>query len=124
MRLYVVRRANRGALYLPMGGTKQNPSLMFFLPQGKGKQMGEGQLDQLIRSNLARQGITKESDVHTIVEKAELQYEQRIKMQESHQEAKRLMALRAAGARLISCGFRKWRQAFFPAVKRLEKGGD
>lgn len=123
MRIWIARPPGRGALYLPMGATRRNPSLMFFLPQGKGKLIGEGQLDEMIRSNLARQGVTKESDVNALITKAEADYEERIHVAEAHQEAKRLMAIRAAGGSLIQAGFRKWRQAFFPAVKRLVKGG-
>ena len=124
MRLYIVRRAQRGAFYLPMGGTRENPSLMFFLPQPKGKQLGAGHLDELVRCQLARQGISKEADVNALVNKAEAEYEERIKMAEAHQEAKRLMALRAAGAKLMQFGYRKWKQVFYPATKRLEKGGE
>jgi len=100
-----------------MGGTKRNPTLMFFLPQTSRQQISPGHLDEMVRSQLAKQGITQESAVNTIVEKAEAEYEERIKMLEAHQEAKRLMGLRAAGAKLMQVGYRKWRQVFYPATK-------
>lgn len=119
MRIYIARkRPQRQALYLPMGGTKENPSLMFFLPQTRNTQVSPTHLDELVRAQLEKQGVTKEADIHAIVEKAEADYEQRIKMAEVHKEAQRLMALRAQGLKLMSIGFRKWREVFHPAIKQ------
>ncbi len=107
-KLYVARRTNRLGLYLPMAGTRQNPNLMFFLPKTSGNQ-----LEDLVRSQLSKQGITDEAAVNKVVEQAEQEYEQRLKVQEAEREVRRLMTLRAQGAKLIQVGFRKWKQAFF-----------
>ena len=53
-------------LLLPMQGTKDKPGLMFFLPK-----TSPSQLDELVRSQLEKQGVTKENDIHGIVEQAE-----------------------------------------------------
>lgn len=108
-------------LYLPMQGTKQKPALMFFLPQNHNQQISPSQLDETIRAQLEKQGITKEADLNEIVSKAEIAYEQKAKMLEAHKEVKRLMALREAGAKLMQVGFRKWKEVFYPAIR---KGGE
>ena len=116
--LYVARRKRRHGFYIPMDGTPDNPSLMFFLPQGKGEEVSKSQLDELIRSQLEKVGITKESDIQDIINKAENDYELRVKVEEVKKEIRRLMAIRAEGGKLMSSGFRKWRQAFYPSIKR------
>jgi len=108
MRLYVARRPARKGLLLPMEGTEKNPRLVFFLPKAD-----PGHLDELIRKQLESQGVTKEADVQTIVNKAEEESEQRIKVEESRREIRRLMGLKAQGATLIQNGHKKWREAFF-----------
>lgn len=113
--LYIARAPKRLGLHLEMEGTAQNPNLMFFLPK-----MEKGQLDQFVRSELAKQGVTKESVINKIIEKAEEEYEKRIKIAEVKAEVKRLMEIRANGGKLMSVGFRKWKQAFYPAIS---KGG-
>ena len=113
-RLYVARRKQRKGFYLPMGGTVENPSLMFYLPEREGRQVSAGQLDELIRAQLEKVGITKESDVQDIINKAEEDYELRIKVEEVKKELRRLMDIRAKGGKLMSTGFRKWKQAFYP----------
>jgi hypothetical protein len=100
-------------------GTKANPNLLFFLPK-----MEDLQLDQLVRKELAKQGITKESEVNSVIEQAEAQYEHRQKVEEARKEIRRLMAIKAEGGtkRLKQVGFRKWQEAFYPSVKRyMEK---
>ena len=111
--LYVARRKQRQGLYLPMKGTEENPSLMFYLPEKEGRQVSAGQLDELIRSQLEKVGITKESDVQAIVKKAEEDYELRIKVEETKKELRRLLAIRAEGGKLMSVGNKKWKQAFY-----------
>ena len=113
-KLWIARRTPRQGLHLKMEGTKANPDLMFFLPG-----MDDHQLDQLVRSELARQGVTKESDVHAAVEQAETEYERRRKTEEARQELRRLMAIRAQGLRLMQRGYRRWGEAFYPSVKRF-----
>ncbi len=110
-RLYVVQRVERKALYLPMGGTVEKPGLLFWLPKAD-----PGHVEDLIRAQLARQGITNESEVHAIIERAEKEYEMRIKVAQAKKEARRLMGIRAAGGKLMSVGFRKWKQVFHPAI--------
>ena len=113
-RLLIARRKQRQGLYLPMGGTKGNPSLMFFLPEPRGKQVDPSYLDEQIRAQLQKVGITKESDVQSIIDKAEEDYEFRLKVEEVKKEVKRLMDIRAKGGKLMSFGKGKWKQAFYP----------
>ena len=115
--LFVARRVQRKGLLLKMDGTPQNPSLMFVL----NRKLGRGELDELVRAQLATQGITKDSAVETIIEKAEEAYERRVKTQETIKELKRLMAIRASGGKLMQVGFRKWKQVFHSATKEFKK---
>ncbi len=108
--IYIARRANRKALMLPMGQVSQNPTLLFPLL----KRTEKSELDDLVRVELAKQGITKESDVQNIIDKAEKEYEQRVKVAETQREVRRLMALKRDGAKLIQVGHRRWKQAFYP----------
>ena len=114
-KIWIARRTttSRQALLLPGQGTKDSPNLMFFLPG-----MDEHQLDQLVRRELEKQGVTKEAEVHAAVEQAESEYERRRKVDEARTEVRRLMALKAGGATLMQVGNRKWKQAFYPSVKR------
>ena len=113
-RLYVARRKQRKGFYLPMGGTVENPSLMFYLPEREGRQVSENQLDELIRAQLEKVGITKESDVQAVINKAEEDYELRVKVDEAKKELRRLMDIKLKGGKLMSVGHKKWRQAFYP----------
>jgi len=116
-KLYVARRKQRQGLHIPMAGTD---SMVFFLPE-KGalpeRQISSGQLDELIRSQLEKVGITKESDVQAVIEKAEIDYEYRIKVDEAKKELRRLMEIKANGGKLMSVGYRKWKQVFYPGGK-------
>lgn len=75
-------------------------------------------MDELVRAELEKQGVSKESDVQSIMDKAEADYEDRVKVAEAQKEVRRLLAIRAEGGKLMSAGFRKWRQAFYPAIKK------
>ena len=110
MRLYVARRANRIGLSIPMGQTEANPNLLFPLL----RKTDPGQLDELVRAELEKQGISKESDVHSIVAKAEAEYEHRIKVGEARKDIRRLMAIREQGGKLMQVGNKKWKQVFYP----------
>ena len=106
MPIYVARRNQRKGLYL------KNQNLMFYLPE-----MSPAQLDEMIRKQLEKLGITKESDVQAVIDKAEKDYESRVKVDEATREIRRLMQLRADGAKLMQRGFRKWVPAFFRPKK-------
>ena len=108
--IFVARRAKRKGFYLPLMGTKENPNLMFPLS----RKSDRSELDNLVRGILDKQGITKESDVQSLVDKAELASEERIKVNEAIKEIKRLMALKAGGAKLMQMGHKKWKEAFYP----------
>ncbi len=108
--LYVARRAKRKGLHLQMQGTRENPNLMFVLP----KRNDRSELDNLVRGILAKQGITEESEVQSLIQQAEMQSEERIKVNEAIRELKRLMALKAQGAKLMQVGNKKWKEAFYP----------
>lgn len=116
--LYIARRKQRKGFHIPMEGTGDNPGLVFFLPE-KGslpeRQISKSQLDQLIRSQLEKVGITKESDVQVVVKKAEEDYELRVKVDEAKKEVRRLMEIRAQGGKLMQVGYRKWKKAFYQA---------
>jgi hypothetical protein len=111
-------RPQRQALYIPMDGNRNNPSLVYPLLD-----VDEGQIDELVRAILQKQGITNEADVQKIIEAVEQSYEARIKVSEAKAEIRRLMKLKAAGAKLMSTGFRKWKEAFYPAVKQFKDTG-
>ena len=117
--IFIARNRKRQGLYLPMGGTASNPSLLFFLPEKgveKERQIDSSQLDEQIRAQLEKVGITKESEVQAVINKAEEDYETRVKLEEVKQELRRLMALRAEGKKLMSSGYRKWRAANYRPI--------
>ena len=110
--LYVARRAKRRGLYLPRGMNKSNPSLIFPLDK-----TDRSELDELVRGQLAKLGITKESEVQAVIDKAETDSEARIKLAEVRKELHRLMAERAEGNKLMQVGFRKWKPVFYRPIK-------
>ena len=107
--IFVARRVQRKGLYLPMGGTKDEPSLVFVLD----RKLVRSELDELVRAQLASQGITDESAIQSLVDRAEKDYEDSIKVAEAKREVKRLMAIRANGGKLMQVGYRKWKQVFY-----------
>jgi len=111
-KLYIARRALRRGLLLPQGMNKANPGLIFPLDG-----VGRSELDELARASLQKQGITSEADVQAVIENAEADYEKRIKVGEARKELRRLMALRAEGAKLMQVGFRRWKQVFYRPIK-------
>ena len=117
--LYVARRPQRIGLHIPMGKTQD---LMFFLPKNRKEQLDRSELDELIRANLAKLGVTNEAELQAIIDKAETDYEMRIKVAEAAREVRRLMKLRAEGAKLKSIGFRKWAPASYRSIARKEQG--
>ena len=108
-RLYVARRKPRKGLMLPMEQSSSNPTLLFPLLA----KSDPGELDDLIRVELEKVGITKESDVQAILDKAEADYELRIKVGEAKKEVRRLMALRAEGKSLMQVGDKKWKEVSY-----------
>ena len=113
--LVVVRHKNRRGLMLPQQGTRANPTLLFPLDG-----VERSQLDELIRAILAKQGVTEESEIQAIVERAEQDSEIRIKIAETKAKVRKLMAIRSAGGQLMQVGFRRWRQVWYPPVRRLK----
>lgn len=113
-KLFVARRPQRRGLFLPMQSSKLVPSLIFPLDK-----TDPSELDELIRAQLEKLGITKESDVQAIVEKAEQDSEMRIKVEEARKELRRLMELKKQGATLMQNGFRKWSPVFFPSYRKV-----
>ena len=107
--IWVARRNNRIGLMLPMGQVSQNPTLLFPLL----RKTERSELDELVRIELEKQGITKESEVQSIIDKAEADYEYRVKVQEARQEVRRLMKLRAAGKSLMQVGNKKWKEVSY-----------
>ena len=110
--IYVARRVKRKALYLPMSQNKADPSLIFLLHK-----TDRDELDELVRASLQKQGVTNESAVQAIIDKAEAGSEMRIKVEEARKELRKLMALRGNGNKLMQTGFRKWKPAFYRPIK-------
>jgi len=110
MKLYVARRKQRKGLYLPMEQNSKNPSLLF--PLLKSTDLGE--LDEQIRVQLEKAGITKESEVQAVLDKAEADYEFRIKVNEARREIRRLLKLRGEGKSLMQIGHKKWKEVHYP----------
>jgi len=96
-----------------MGQVSQKPHLLFPLT----KSTDPSQLDELIRAELEKLGVTKESDIQAILDKAESDFEFRIKVEESRKELRRLMELKKWGAKLMQMGNKKWKQVFYPAIE-------
>ena len=109
--LYVARRPQRRGLLLPQEMNKANPSMIFPLDHTE-----KSELDELIRAQLEKVGVTNESDVQAVVNKAEADSEARIKLQEVRQELRRLMKIREDGGKLMQVGYRKWKQAFYRPI--------
>lgn len=107
------RDANRIGLYIPLGQTKESPSLI--VPFYK---MERSELDDIVRLELSKQGITDETKVQEVCDEAERQYEERRKTAEASREIRRLMEIRRNGGKLMSVGSKKWRQVFHPAIKQ------
>ena len=105
------RDSRRMGLYVPLGQNKENPSLL--VPFYK---MERSELDDIVRLELSKQGITEESEVQKICDEAERQYEERRKVEEARQELKRLMEIRRQGGKLMSVGNKKWKQAFYRPI--------
>lgn len=112
-RLYVAREPRRIAMSIPMEQSAAMPHLLIPFT----KDVDPSKLDELIRQQLDKLGVTNESDVQKIVEKAETDFEARVKIEEARKEIRRLMDMKRNGAKLMSVGRRKWRQAFYPASK-------
>jgi hypothetical protein len=96
-----------------MAGTKANPNLIFFLPKSD-----PSQIDEHVHKLLEKQGLT-ESQMSAVIEKANIEYENRVRVEEASREFKRLMGLKAQGMSLMQVGFRKWKEVFYPAVKKV-----
>src|SRR3990167_831533 len=111
-RLLIARRPQRKGLLVEMRGTKANPNLLFPLYG-----IEPGELDDLVRAIIAKGGVTEESEVQAIIEKAEQDAEVRIKVAEAKAEVRRLMKIRAMGGKLMQVGFRKWKQVFHPTIQ-------
>ena len=109
-------RKNRRGLLLPMLGSKDNPMLLFPL-----EYVDKSELDELVRAILAKQGVTEESEINAVVERAERDSELRIKIAEAKAEVRRLMSLRARGQKLMQMGYRKWKEAYYPAIRRFSQ---
>ena len=109
--IWIARRPRRRGLLVPMGGTKQNPNLIFPLDKTE-----ESELDDLVRAEFEKHGRTGE--LNKLIEQAELDYENRIKVAEARKELRRLMALRADGAKLMQRGFRKWKPVFYRPISK------
>jgi hypothetical protein len=98
-----IARENRKGLFIPLGGTRQSPNLLFPLDG-----IEKSELDQLIRAILAKMGVTEESEISAIIARVEADHEVRIRIYEARKEMRRLMALRRQGIKLMQNGYRKW----------------
>lgn len=94
---------------MSMGATRGNPSLIFPLAQ-----TDNSELDELVKATLEKQG--RLGEVNKLMEQAELDYENRIKVAEARQELRRLMGMRGEGMKLMQRGFRKWQQVSYRPI--------
>lgn len=113
--LSIARRPKRRGLLVSRG--LQNSPFLLFPMDGADKE----ELENLIRAILAKGGVTEESEVQAVIEKAEQDSEIRIHVAEAQREVRRLLALRWQGHSLIQMGYRKWKECYYPAVKRFTK---
>ena len=113
-RIFVARRQNRGAYMLPMTATEKDPSLVFPLTN----HLENGELDELVRAMLEKQGVSSESDVQRITVQAEEEYEKRIKVSEARRELHRLMDLKREGKKLMSMGNKKWKEVYYMSSRK------
>lgn len=97
------RDNRRSGLYIPLGQTKESPSLV--VPFYK---MERSELDDIVRLELSKQGITDEAEIQAICDEAETQYEERRKVEEASKDLRKYMELRRQGFSLISKGHKKW----------------
>lgn len=109
-------RPQRKALLIAGSMSRANPGLLFPLYGIK-----PGELDELIRAILAKQGITDEHTIHAIIEKAEKDSEVRLKVSEARAKIRRLMAEKRKGNKLMQNGHQNWVPTWFPALKRFVK---
>ena len=71
---------NRGAVMLPLGGTREKPNVL--IPLYK---MDRSELDNLIHAQCAKHGLS-ERDAQLMADAAQEQYEYRMKVKEASQE--------------------------------------
>ena len=95
--IYIVRRPQRQALFLPLGGTRANPNTIIML---KGTEPSE--LDELVRGVCAKRGLNQDD----VIAKAEAAYEQRCKTQEASMELHRRIKEQAEFVKLRWGGLR------------------
>ena len=119
-KIYIARRANRIGYYLPMEGTINNPSVVFPLTPHQENE----ELDELVRRVLEKQGVSGEREVQRIAEKAEEEYEKRVKVAEARRELHRLMDLKKEGKKLMQVGNKKWKEVYYPARKQFKEVKD
>lgn len=115
-KISIFRRQNRKGLLLPMRGTRENPMILFPL-----EGVDKSELDELVRAILAKQGVTSEAEINAVIERAERDSEIRIKIAEAKAEVRRLMSLRARGQKLMQIGWRKWKEVYYPAIRRFNE---
>lgn len=107
-KLQIFRRPQRTALLISQGMTRESPGLLFPL-QG----IEPGELDELIRAILAKQGITDEATIQAIIEKAEQDSEMRLKVAEARAKVRKIMSVKKRGVSVMQRGHHNWVPAFF-----------
>lgn len=110
-------RPKRKALLIAGDMNKSNPGLLFPL-----QSIEPGELDELIRAILTKQGITDEATIHAIIEKAEKDAEVRLKVSQARAKIRKIMAERAKGNKIMMNGHHNWQPVWYPALKRFIKG--
>ena len=112
-KIWIARRKEREALLLPTLGTRKKPWIIIPLND----KLERSELDELVRGQLEKQGVSSESAVHNMVEKAEQRYEQRIKTKESSERLNQYLEWRKQGLKLMQVAFRKWAPVFYRPKK-------
>ena len=103
--LYVARDPKRGAVMLPLGGTAEKPSVIIPLH----KRMDRAELDFLIRGVCAKQGLS-DKQAEIMLDAAEKQYEDRMKVKEASAELHMRVAEQARFPRLKHGGIKPYRK--------------
>jgi len=79
--LWLPKRPRRSGMLLPLGGTRENPNLI--IPFYKGMERQE--VRYIAEMSLGRHGLS-DAEINAVLERAEKEYEQRVKVHEANAE--------------------------------------
>jgi len=114
-KLYVAMRPERKALFLPMGRDSKSPSLIFPLIKNL---RDPSELEEHVRKQLAKLGITKEADIQALMDKEAENYEARIKLAEARKLLRKYMDIKKKSGKLMQTGHKKWSEVSYRPIGR------